>query len=56
MGFLRNDRTAMLQKLGLEDGPQVFVCGDAASGPSLVVRAIADGRKVAAAAVASVAH
>ena len=47
MGFLRNDRTAMLKSLGLEDSPSLFFAGDAASGASLVVRAIASGRATA---------
>ena len=40
MGFLRPE--------SLPTGRGVFVAGDAAHGPSLVVRALADGRKVAA--------
>ena len=32
----------------LADMPEVFIAGDSANGPSLVVRAIVDGRKTAA--------
>ena len=42
MGFLRPQQP--------EFAPNVFVAGDAASGASLVVRAIASGRKAAEAA------
>jgi glutamate synthase (NADPH/NADH) small chain len=63
MGFLHVRHTSFLDELGVEcdergnlrtgpDGstscPGVFAAGDAASGASLVVRAIAQGRKVAA--------
>ncbi len=48
MGFLKQSREEVLAQLGLPDQPNVVLAGDAASGPSLVVRAIADGRKVAA--------
>ena len=47
MGFLRRDRAAVLADFQLEDVPEVFVAGDAANGPSLVVRAIVDGMKAA---------
>lgn len=47
MGFLRRDRAAVLASFGLEDTPSVFLAGDAANGPSLVVRAIVDGMKAA---------
>ena len=38
----------MLERLKLADMPEVFIAGDSANGPSLVVRAIVDGRKAAA--------
>jgi glutamate synthase (NADPH/NADH) small chain len=64
MGFLHVRHTRLLDELGLEcdeagnvradasfstSCPGVFVAGDAASGASLVVRAIAQGRQAAAA-------
>ena len=48
LGFLKLDRKTMLERLKLEDTPEVFLAGDSATGPSLVVRAIVDGRKAAA--------
>ncbi len=48
LGFLKLDRAAMLERLKLADMPEVFIAGDSANGPSLVVRAIADGRNAAA--------
>lgn len=48
LGFLKLDRAAMLERLKLADMPEVFIAGDSANGPSLVVRAIVDGRKTAA--------
>ena len=39
--------TDVLASLGLPDQENVLIAGDAASGPSLVVRAIADGLKCA---------
>lgn len=48
LGFLKLDRAAMLERLKLADMPEVFIAGDSANGPSLVVRAIVDGRKAAA--------
>lgn len=48
LGFLKLDRAATLERLKLADMPEVFIAGDSANGPSLVVRAIVDGRKAAA--------
>ena len=42
MGFLRRKREEVLASLGVPDGENVRLVGDAANGPSLVVRAIAD--------------
>ena len=47
MGFLKRKREDVLASLGLPDQKNVLVAGDAATGPSLVVRAIADGIKCA---------
>ena len=47
MGFLKRSREDVLASLGLPDQENVLIAGDAASGPSLVVRAIADGLKCA---------
>ncbi len=47
MGFLKFDRAATLERYGLPDCDRVYVAGDAANGPSLVVRAIVSGRDVA---------
>jgi len=47
LGFLRQTRTQLLSHYGIEDAESVFLAGDAAQGPSLVVRALADGRAVA---------
>ncbi len=46
MGFLKLDRAAILAKLGMEESANIQIIGDAASGPSLVVRAMADGKNV----------
>ena len=46
MGFLKQDRAATLARFGLEDSQKIHIIGDAASGPSLVVRALADGKKL----------
>ena len=48
MGFLRQKREEVLATLGLPDQENVLIAGDAANGPSLVVRAIADGLSCAA--------
>ena len=47
MGFVGPQRD-VLDALGAESNPQVFVAGDAATGPSLVVSAIASGLACAA--------
>ena len=47
MGFLKQKREDILASLGLPDQENVLLAGDAANGPSLVVRAIADGIRVA---------
>ncbi len=47
MGFVGPQRD-VLDTLGAESNPQVFVTGDASSGPSLVVSAIASGLACAA--------
>ena len=47
MGFLKRSREDVLASLGLPDQENVLIAGDAAWGPSLVVRAIADGLKCA---------
>ncbi len=47
LGFLRRDREETLRGYGLEPQAGIFLAGDAASGPGLVVRAIADGLRVA---------
>ena len=47
MGFLRQKREEVLSALGLPDQGNVLIAGDAANGPSLVVRAIADGLECA---------
>lgn len=44
LGFLKRDRATVLGSLGFHDLPKAVIVGDAASGPSLVVRAIASGR------------
>lgn len=46
MGFLKLDRAAILARLGMEESANIQIIGDAASGPSLVVRAMADGKNV----------
>ena len=45
MGFIRRSREDVLASLGLSDNENVLLAGDAANGPSLVVRAIADAIK-----------
>ena len=47
MGFVGPQRE-VLDALGAENNPKVFVAGDASTGPSLVVRAIASGISCAA--------
>ena len=47
MGFLRQKGEEVLAALGLPDQENVLIAGDAANGPSLVVRAIADGLQCA---------
>ncbi len=51
MGFLKRKREDVLASLGLPDQDNVLIAGDAATGPSLVVRAIADGLKCAEALI-----
>ncbi len=46
MGFLKLDRATTLARLGMEESANIQIIGDAAFGPSLVVRAMADGGKV----------
>ena len=43
LGFLKTERAELLQKLQLDDSAPVFLAGDCVQGPSLVVRAMADG-------------
>ncbi|MDD4538485.1 MAG: glutamate synthase subunit beta [Lentisphaeria bacterium] len=43
LGFIKQSRQELLEQYGLADSPAISICGDAANGPSLVVRAIADG-------------
>ena len=43
LGFPKRDPKTVLTDLGFTGSDGFFLCGDAASGPSLVVRAIADG-------------
>ena len=52
MGFVGPQR-AVLDALGAESNPRVFVAGDAATGPSLVVSAIASGLTCATAVAQS---
>ena len=47
LGFLPQTRTQLLSHYGIRDTESVFLAGDAAQGPSLVVRALAAGRAVA---------
>ncbi|MDR1880611.1 MAG: glutamate synthase subunit beta [Tannerellaceae bacterium] len=47
MGFLRPAEEGILKELSPATNPNVFVSGDAASGASLVVTAMASGRKTA---------
>ena len=47
MGFVGPQRE-VLDALGTESSPRVFVCGDASTGPSLVVSAMASGLACAA--------
>ena len=46
-GFPKRDRESVLNDLNLTDRDGVFLCGDAARGPSLVVRAAADALETA---------
>lgn len=46
LGFLPNDRQSLLNSLGIPNESRVVLAGDASMGPSLVVRAIADARKI----------
>lgn len=48
LGFLKIDRAGFLDRFNLADSGSIFIAGDAASGPSLVVRAFADGKRIAA--------
>ena len=45
LGFVKQDRATVLGKLGLPDSPAVVLVGDAALGPSLVVRALAQAKE-----------
>ena len=45
LGFVKQDRATVLGKLGLPDSPTVVLVGDAALGPSLVVRALAQAKE-----------
>jgi len=45
LGFVKQDRAAVLGKLGIPDSPAVVLVGDAALGPSLVVRALAQAKE-----------
>ena len=71
MGFVHPEKTGLVEELGLAldprgnvvsdktgatNVPRVFVAGDAARGASLVVWAIADGRRVAAGVHASLSR
>lgn len=47
LGFLRQDRKSLLDRFEIEDSERIFITGDTASGPSLVVKAIAAGRNTA---------
>ncbi len=47
LGFLKPDRQTLAAELNLEGRNNVFYCGDAANGPSLVVRAAADALSTA---------
>ncbi len=47
LGFLKQTREQMLQYWNLEDSEKIYIAGDAACGPSLVVKAIANGRDIA---------
>ncbi|MBQ7649682.1 MAG: hypothetical protein IJS15_01920, partial [Victivallales bacterium] len=47
MGFLKRSRADVLASLELPDNDNVFIVGDAANGPSLVVKAIASGLELA---------
>ncbi len=46
LGFLRHDRAKVLGGLLCDENANTFIAGDAANGPSLVVRAIADALRV----------
>ena len=45
LGFVKQDRATVLGKLGIPDSPTVVLVGDAALGPSLVVRALAQAKE-----------
>ena len=45
LGFVKQDRATVLGKLGIPDSPAVVLVGDAALGPSLVVRALAQAKE-----------
>lgn len=47
LGFLRPDPEALRAELRIPESESVFFCGDASSGPSLVVRAAASGLEAA---------
>ena len=47
LGFLKTNRQELLQNLQAEDSPKIFLAGDCVQGPSLVVRAFADGIQAA---------
>ena len=47
LGFLKQTREQTLASLGLPDEESIVLAGDVANGPSLVVRAMADGRAAA---------
>ncbi|MDO5566140.1 MAG: glutamate synthase, partial [Planctomycetia bacterium] len=51
LGFLKQNREQMLQSWNMEDSEKIYIAGDAACGPSLVVKAIASGRGIAAQAI-----
>lgn len=46
LGFIKQNRPTILGKLGIPDAPSVVLVGDAAMGPSLVVRALAQAKDV----------
>ncbi|MDO5581599.1 MAG: glutamate synthase subunit beta [Planctomycetia bacterium] len=51
LGFLKQSREQLLNAWNMEDSEKIYIAGDAASGPSLVVKAIANGRDIAANAI-----